>query len=135
MLHPDLAGSADDAIPIKLVTPETWPGVAAALDPLARGFAATSGFEPKDGRILALPALDGAIASVLFATEPEGDPFAAGRLATGLPPELTGSKLRRRTQRSRPSPSSSAGTGSSGIANGPRPLSGSCPPRASTPRR
>ncbi len=90
MPHPLLVETAAEACPIWPVTEETWPGVAEALTPLARGFAGAQGFEPKPGRHVLLPAPDGGLAGVAIGIDGPGakraDPFWAGRLP-GLLPE------------------------------------------------
>jgi leucyl aminopeptidase len=75
------------AIPIWLVTPETWPAVREGLDAPARAYASAAGFEPQAGRHLLLPGGE-RLSGVLFALEAAGrpaDPFLTGRLATLLP--------------------------------------------------
>jgi len=78
-----------DAIPIHLVTAETWPDIGAALAPSAAAYAAACDFAPEPGRTLLLPAADGAISGVLFGVEGQQasftDPFLCGKLATTLP--------------------------------------------------
>jgi leucyl aminopeptidase len=78
------------AAPVWFVTPESWPGIQAAIGSAAVRFAAASGFEPKPGRLQLLPDAEGALAGALFGLAERAakgrDPFAAGRLATALPP-------------------------------------------------
>jgi leucyl aminopeptidase len=54
-----------------------------------RAFAAAAGFEPKPGKLLLLPAVDGKLAGVLFGLERPGDagidPFRPGQLVNALP--------------------------------------------------
>src|SRR5215210_3423029 len=80
------------AIPVRLVSETSWPGIAAELDPLARSFASASGFKPKAGQHCLLPAPDGSIGLVLFGIDGQGeagsDPLQFGRLP-GLLPEGT----------------------------------------------
>ena len=71
--------------PIWFVRPETYDAVRAAVGERAAGFAAASGFEPKPGRLQLLPDERGGLLGVLFGQDP-ADPFAAGKLATSLPP-------------------------------------------------
>ena len=87
MLHPAFASSPDAAIPVRLVTVESWPAVAAELEPMSRVYAEAAGFDAKPESLLLLPGSDGAIAAVLFGIEAGGaaDPFAIAKLATGLP--------------------------------------------------
>ena len=76
------------AAPVWFVTPDSWPGIQAAIGPAAARFAAASGFEPKPGRLQLLPDAEGALAGALFGLAERAakgrDPFAAGRLATFL---------------------------------------------------
>lgn len=87
--HPGLAPDSEAAVPVRLVTEATWPEIEAGLDPVARAFAAASGFEPKPGRHVLLPGPDGGLAAVLYGVDEAGaagsDPFAIGSLATALP--------------------------------------------------
>jgi leucyl aminopeptidase len=53
-----------------------------------RNFASAAGFEPKPGKLLLLPSLDGKLAGVLFGLEKPGDPidvFRPGQLSSLLP--------------------------------------------------
>ncbi len=88
-MTPQFAEPSTDAIPIHFVTRETWGKEEAALAGPARAFAKASGFEPKAGRLLLLPAEDGTIARVLFgldlAESRKADAFLPGELATRLP--------------------------------------------------
>ncbi|MDQ0512434.1 leucyl aminopeptidase family protein [Ancylobacter amanitiformis] len=80
---------ADEAAtprPIWCVTPQTWREVAAELPAPALAFGEATGFKAEPGAVLVLPAVDGAIAGVLFGTEEAPrDPLAFGKLATALP--------------------------------------------------
>jgi len=94
-MHPifEPAGTpaSSKAIPIWFVTATSWNEAAGKLDAAARAFAATSGFQPKPGRYLALPGSGGALGAVLFGLEnPDGprDVFLPGSLAGLLPPGL-----------------------------------------------
>ena len=92
-MHPSFVTGADasHAIPIWLVTADTWAEVRAQLGASARDFADAAGFEPKPGRHLLLPGADNVvgIAGILFgidaADAPAGDPFLPGRLPDLLP--------------------------------------------------
>jgi leucyl aminopeptidase len=87
-MHPVFAAAGTGSIPIWFVTAASWPEIQARLDPRARAFTASAGFEPKPGRTLALPGPDGAVTDVLFGLEGESaarDPFLPGGLATALP--------------------------------------------------
>jgi leucyl aminopeptidase len=81
------ADTAGPAIPIWFVTPETWPQVQGELDPRARAFADTSGFQAKPGRSLVLPTESGV--AVLFGLEEHSEPnsnrFLPGQLPGLLP--------------------------------------------------
>jgi leucyl aminopeptidase len=83
------AESTAAATPIQLVTEARWPDLAASLDPLARAFAASTGFEPKPGRHCLLPGPDGGLAAVLFGVDERGtagaDPLLCGKLPGLLP--------------------------------------------------
>lgn len=76
-------------IAIHLVSEADWPACRAGLPPLAAGFAASLAFEPKSGRILALPGEGGGLSIVLMGIgEDQGlsqAPFLLGKLATDLP--------------------------------------------------
>lgn len=89
-MHPVfVARGAAPAIPITFVTAADWPQQRSQLDGHARAFAEASGFEPKAGRHLLMPAPNGGLAGVLFALEAGDDPlkdtFRPGALATHLP--------------------------------------------------
>ena len=93
MVHPLFATDPHaPACPIWLVNEATWPGVAAELPAIARGFAEAQGFEPKAGRHCLLPAADGALHGVVFALDGlesnRSDPFLVGQLAPALPEGL-----------------------------------------------
>jgi leucyl aminopeptidase len=74
---------------VTFVSTSTWRDLRERLDPHGRAFAEASGFEPKAGRHLLLPATVGGLAGVLFALEPPGDQnadlFRPGALAGLLP--------------------------------------------------
>src|SRR5476649_2825653 len=93
-MHPAFATSAQAAIavPIWFVTAATWAAWREELDSASRVFAAASGFVPKPGRHLALPAADGKLAAIMFALEnadaPERDFFLPRSLPALLPPSV-----------------------------------------------
>ncbi len=80
---------APDAVPIWFVGVSDWESVKASIGEAAAAFAGRCGFAPKAGRLQLLPGADGGLAGVLFAVDapdaPGRNPFAAGKLATGLP--------------------------------------------------
>ena len=86
---PALLIDAADAIPILCVTAHDWAVAEAALPPIQRAFAATTGFAPKAGRVALLPGDDGRLACVLLglgeAEAPVRDRFLAGKLPGTLP--------------------------------------------------
>jgi leucyl aminopeptidase len=89
-MHPIfVARGSAAAVPIWFVTAVTWADLRAKIDPLARTFADTAGFEPEPGRHVFLPAPDGGPAAVLFGLEvPDKSPkdlFLPGRLPALLP--------------------------------------------------
>jgi leucyl aminopeptidase len=81
---------APSAVPITFVTKATWSDIGAILPAQARQFAQANGFAAKPGEYLALPAVDGRIAQVLFGLEDEAakwrDLFRPGQLPGLLPP-------------------------------------------------
>lgn len=87
---PSVFETSPAATPINFVTKSSWDKVAETLPPAQRQFASASAFAAKPGGYLALPALDGAIAQVLFGLEDEGarsrDLFRPGALPGLLPP-------------------------------------------------
>ena len=89
MPHPLLAMSADNALPIWLVTESTWSTVSAQLPKVAQSFAKAQGFEGKAGSHCLLPDADGNLSGVVFGLAGEDsrqrDPFAVGKLPTILP--------------------------------------------------
>ena len=77
------------AIPIYFVTKETWERAAAELPAAALAYARALDFEPKPGRLLALPEPSGRLAAALFGLEGADAPrdlLLPGKLATALPP-------------------------------------------------
>jgi leucyl aminopeptidase len=82
-------GSARAPVPIWFVGEEAWPALRASLETAARSYAQAAGFEPRPGRLLALPGPGGELSGVLFGIEPSTahkDPFLAGKLPGLLPP-------------------------------------------------
>jgi leucyl aminopeptidase len=81
-----------EATPIDFVDEKTWPHVVEGLAPNAAAYAKATGFSGKAGAVLLAPGADGKIERVLFGVEAfskrRSDAFAAGRLATALPPGL-----------------------------------------------
>jgi leucyl aminopeptidase len=76
------------AIPVWFVTAATFPKISKALDAHARSFVKASGFAPKAGQHLLLPARNGGLAGVLFGLESRDQPkdlLLPGRLAGVLP--------------------------------------------------
>jgi leucyl aminopeptidase len=82
-------GETSATVPVTFVTSASWPDVRERLESRQRAFAAAAGFEPKAGRHLLQPGLEGELAGVLFALEPENDQhkdlFAPGALPGLLP--------------------------------------------------
>src|SRR6218665_3360103 len=89
-MHTAFAESGREAaIPIWLVTSETWAGIRAGLPAAAQAFAEAAGLEPKPGRYLALPSAKGEIAGVLFGLEKDkasANPMLPGSLPSLLTP-------------------------------------------------
>ncbi|MGY2050638.1 leucyl aminopeptidase family protein [Methylobacterium sp. JK268] len=71
--------------PIWCVAAEEWPAFAETLPAAAAAFARATGFSGKPGSHCVLPDEAGGIAGVVAGIDPQGDPFAAGRLADALP--------------------------------------------------
>src|SRR5262249_13188762 len=90
-MHPTFLprGPVAGTLPVTFVNAATWRELREGLDSPARAFAEASGFEPKAGRHLLLPATDGSLAGVLFALEPPDeaskDLFRPGALASIVP--------------------------------------------------
>lgn len=80
------------ATPIVFVSAADWPRFKDTLDAPARAFADASGFQPKPGRLLLLPAANGNLAQVLFGLEnPDAafkNMFLPGKLPDLLPPGI-----------------------------------------------
>jgi leucyl aminopeptidase len=88
MSHPLLVTSPEaDALPLWLVTTETFEAVAQTLRPTARAFAEAQGFEPKPGRFCLVPDPEGRLAGALFGLGggDAADPFLPGKLPGLLP--------------------------------------------------
>ena len=90
-MHPVFvaAGTAKDAVPIWFVTAANWDDLRARLDTAARSHIIATGFEPRPGRHLVLPAVSGRLGGVLLGIEraetPGKDLFGPGRLVEVLP--------------------------------------------------
>src|SRR4051812_42306976 len=88
-MHPAFVPRGGAAVPVTFVNAATWPDMRGQLEPRAGAFADASGFEPRPGRHLLLPAPDGALAGVLLAIEDADedhkDPFRPGALPGILP--------------------------------------------------
>jgi leucyl aminopeptidase len=90
MEHAIFAKAGDaPAIPILFVAAANFDAATKILDEREHVFVRASGFEPKPGRHLIVPAADGKLAGVLFgieaADEPVKDPFRPGQLMNVLP--------------------------------------------------
>src|SRR5262249_18354079 len=82
-------GSARAPVPIWFVGEEAWPALRDSLETAARSYAKAAGFEPRPGRLLALPGPGGELSGVLLGIEPSTahkDLFLAGQLPGLLPP-------------------------------------------------
>jgi len=89
-MHPVFASaSARQAIPIWFVNADNFGTIREKLGAAERAFIAAAGFEPKPGRSLLLPGIEGQLAGVLFGIEgsddAEIDRFRPGQLASVLP--------------------------------------------------
>jgi leucyl aminopeptidase len=77
------------AVPIWFASSSDWREVRRSLDPRAVAYADATGFEPKPGKHVLLPAQDGGIGGAVFAIEGRDekfrDPFLPGLLAELLP--------------------------------------------------
>ncbi|WP_210251115.1 leucyl aminopeptidase family protein [Bosea sp. F3-2] len=83
-----LLPTSDAAVPIHVVSSETWPTLQARLSPAHRNFALAQGFAAGTGQHCFLPDSQGALAAVLLGVETaqrQRDPFAPARLSTQLP--------------------------------------------------
>ncbi|WP_029004078.1 leucyl aminopeptidase family protein [Azorhizobium doebereinerae] len=77
-MSPCFAPADAPSLPIWCVTPDRL--AAAPLPDSARRFVESAGFAGEAGKLLAVPAADGALAGYLFGLGPDGDAFAAGAL-------------------------------------------------------
>jgi leucyl aminopeptidase len=88
-MHPQFAAASEGrGTPIWFVHAANADAVLKAFGDRERAFAAAAGFEPKPGKLLLLPKLDGGLAGVLFGIEKPGDmidPFRPGQLVNMLP--------------------------------------------------
>ncbi len=91
-MHPLFASAAEArGTPIWFIHAGNAEAVLMGFGERERNFALASGFEPKPGKLLLLPSLDGKLAGVLFGLERPGDtvdPFRPGQLSTLLPPGI-----------------------------------------------
>jgi leucyl aminopeptidase len=90
MSQPIFAKAGDtSAVPILFVNAGNFDAATKKLEAREHAFVRASGYEPKPGRHLIVPAADGALAGVLFgieaADEPVRDPFRPGQLVNLLP--------------------------------------------------
>ena len=72
------------AVPVHLVTKESFKGWLEAAAPADRAWAGANGFEPKPGARLALPGEAGALSAVLYAFDAAAGPHGFAALAAGL---------------------------------------------------
>ncbi|HEY5379238.1 MAG TPA: leucyl aminopeptidase family protein [Pseudolabrys sp.] len=88
-MHPLFASAGEArATPIWFIHGGNADAVLKAFGERERSFAAAAGFEPKPGKLLLLPSLDGKLAGILFGLENPGDPidlFRPGQLSSLLP--------------------------------------------------
>jgi leucyl aminopeptidase len=88
-MHPVFASASEArGTPIWFIHAANAETVLTGFGERERNFALASGFEPKPGKLLLLPALDGKLAGVLFGLEKPGDPidpFRPGQLVNALP--------------------------------------------------
>lgn len=88
-MHPQFASAAEGrGTPIWFVHAGNAEAVLQAFGDRERAFIAAAGFEPKPGKLVLLPKLDGRLAGVLFGIERPGDmidPFRPGQLVNTLP--------------------------------------------------
>ncbi|WP_282024392.1 leucyl aminopeptidase family protein [Limimaricola cinnabarinus] len=89
MPHPDFATGDADALPLRLVAPETLDAALEALPEVARGWARAQGFKAGAGAVLALPdpqgGLWGALVGLGDETARRRGRFIAAAAATKLP--------------------------------------------------
>jgi leucyl aminopeptidase len=88
-MHPLLASAGEArATPIWFMHAGNAEELMKGFGDRERSFAAAAGFEPKPGKMLLLPSVDGKLAGVLFGLEKPGDPvdlFRPGQLSGLLP--------------------------------------------------
>jgi leucyl aminopeptidase len=88
-MHPQFASAAEGrGTPIWFVHAGNAEAVLQAFGDRERAFIAAAGFEPKPGKLVLLPKLDGKLAGVLFGIERPGDTidlFRPGQLVNTLP--------------------------------------------------
>ncbi len=80
-----LKSGTKDAIPLRLVTPQSWPKTKTAFSAAEQKWAETQGFEGKAGTNLALPSAAGAISMIFVGADERGDGFSLARLCRQLP--------------------------------------------------
>ncbi|HLA20549.1 MAG TPA: leucyl aminopeptidase family protein, partial [Pseudolabrys sp.] len=90
-MHPLFASAGDArATPIWFIHAGNADSVLPGLSGHERAFIKATGFEPKPGRLLLLPAADGKLGGALFGLERPGDAvtdlFRPGQLSGLLPP-------------------------------------------------
>jgi leucyl aminopeptidase len=89
-MHPIFTKASDSSVPILFVTAANFDKTTEIIDDRERNFLRAAGYEPKPGRHLVMPGLDGKLAGVLFGLEnddaPVKDLFRPGAMATLLPP-------------------------------------------------
>ena len=90
-MHPVFTKDSDSSVPILFATAANFDKTTEIIDDRERNFLRASGYEPKPGRQLLMPGLDGKLAGVLFGLEnadaPVKDLFRPGQLSTQLPPD------------------------------------------------
>lgn len=79
-----LIDSDPSATSIVAVTASSLPGAIANLNPRARDWVASTGFNGAEGTVSLIPGAEGGVETVLFGL-PKDEPLGAGRLATILP--------------------------------------------------
>ena len=87
-MHPVFAAAGERTTPIWFIHAGNAEAVMAGFGDRERAFAKATGFEPKPGKLLLIPALDGKLAGVLFGLEKPEDPidtFRPGALINLLP--------------------------------------------------
>ena len=79
------AGGAK-AIKIQVATPATWPKIRGQLPRVAQSWAEAQNFTGNSGSCLQIPDGKGAVAEVIFGSNPDDDGFHLARLYRQLPP-------------------------------------------------